>query len=386
MNNKCEKKLKIAMIGQKRIPSREGGVEIVVENIATRMVKTGHIVHAYNRKGKHVLNSEVECTGKNITNHKGVTLIPVFTIDKKGLAALSSSIVATIKAVFNKYDIIHFHAEGPSAMLWLPKILGIKTVVTIHGLDWQRNKWGNLASKYIKLGEWMAAKYADEVIVLSKNIQKYFKDVYDRNTKFIPNGIEKNDLIEIDEIDKLWGIKKNEYILYLGRIVPEKGLTYLIDAYKKIKTAKKLVIAGGASDTNTFFEEIKEMCQNDDRIIFTGFVEGKVLSELYSNAYIYVLPSDVEGMPISLLEAMSFGNCCVVSDISECVEVVEDKAIIFEKGNVLDLKIKLEHLIKNKSIVEKYKEQSSLFICKKYKWDDVVDKTLCVYKEVVEKG
>ena len=173
---------------------------------------------------------------------------------------------------------------------------------------------------------------------------------------------------------------KDSYILFLGRLVPEKGIRYLIEAFKKVNTEKKLVIAGGSSDTNTFMQELKESAKEDSRIIFTDFVQGQVLEELYSNAYVYTLPSDLEGMPLSLLEAMSYGNCCLCSDIEECASVVEDKAITFKKSSVTDLKEKLKLLLEHGEIVEKYKSVACSFILEKYGWDDVVEKTLEVYK------
>ncbi len=380
MKNVKKEKLKIAMIGHKRVPSREGGVEIVVEELSKRLVKHGHEVHVYNRKGNHVSGKQHDITKEELKEYEGVKIKQVITIEKRGLAALTSSFFATISALFGRYDVIHFHAEGPSAMLWIPHIFGIRTVVTIHGLDWQRAKWGLFATNYLKFGEWIAVKYADEVIVLSKNVQKYFLEKYNRDTTFIPNGIERPEIKETNIIEEKWNLKKDEYILFLGRIVPEKGLSYLVDAFKNVNTDKKLVIAGGSSDTEKFMNEIKEKTSNDNRFIFTGFVQGEILEELYSNAYSYVLPSDLEGMPISLLEAMSYGNCCVVSDIPECTEVVEKKAVIFRKGDKNDLSEKLQWLCDNEQVVKKYKNESSDFICNKYNWDDVVAKSLMLYQ------
>jgi glycosyltransferase involved in cell wall biosynthesis len=164
-------------------------------------------------------------------------------------------------------------------------------------------------------------------------------------------------------------------------LVPEKGLGYLITAFQNVKTDKKLVIAGGSSDTDEFMNQLQEMAKEDDRILFTGFVQGQMLEELYSNAYIYTLPSDLEGMPLSLLEAMSYGNCCLTSDISECAEVVEDKAVTFPKGNVVGLKNQLQRLCDDSVLVQQYQEKASDFICKKYSWDDVVEQTLQLYRE-----
>lgn len=378
MSEKNKENLNIAMLGHKRIPSREGGVEIVVEELSTRMVKLGHQVTCYNRGGHHVSGKEFDAT--KLKQFKGINLKNTPTLNLKGLAAMSSSFFAAIFAAFGKYDVVHFHAEGPCAMLWLPKVFRKRCVATVHGLDHQRAKWGKFASTYIMLGEKCAVKFADEIIVLSEGVQKYFRDTYGRETKFIPNGVNKPEIKQADLIKREFGLGKDEYILFLGRIVPEKGLKYLIEAFKDVKTNKKLVIAGGSSDTDVFMNEIKEMAKDDERIIFTGFVQGQLLEELYSNAYIYTLPSDLEGMPLSLLEAMSYGNCCLTSDIAECADVVGDYAVTFEKGNIDGLKVKMQQLCDDATIVAGYKEAAMDYICEKYNWDDVVEQTLLLYK------
>lgn len=368
----------IAMLGQKRIPSNEGGIEVVVEELSTRMVQRGHNVTCYNRRGHHVSGAEFDT--KELSNYKGIRLKTVFTIQGKGLAAMSSSVVASLRAAIGKYDVVHIHAEGPAFMCWLPKLFGKRVIVTIHGLDHQRAKWGRFASAYIMMGEKNAVKFADEIIVLSAGMQNYFMKTYGRKTRFIPNGVKAPIRKEADRIKELWGLEKDNYILYLGRIVPEKGEKYLIEAFKNVKTNKKLVIAGGISDTDEYGQKLREFAKDDDRVIFTGFVQGTIKNELYSNSYIYTLPSDIEGMPLSLLEGMSYGNCCVTSDIPECAEVVEDKAILFKKGSVNDLRNKLQMLCDQPDIVGKYKAQSAQFICEKYDWEDVVTETLDVYK------
>ena len=240
------KKLAIAMFGQKRL-SREGGVEIVVKELCTRMAQQGCQVTCYNRSGHHVSGAEYDDAGK--TGYEDI------------------------------------HAEGPAFFAWLPKMLGKRVVVTVHGIDWQREKWqSGLGSKFIHQGEKNAVKYADEVIVLSKGVQDYFKKTYDRETHFIPNGVNRPQIREAKLITDKFGLKKDSYILFLGRLVPEKGIRYLVEAFKNVKTDKKLVIAGGSSDTDSFMEELKDLAKGDDRILFTGFVQGTMLDELYSNA------------------------------------------------------------------------------------------------------
>lgn len=202
-------------------------------------------------------------------------------------------------------------------------------------------------------------------------MQDYFKETYGRETHFIPNGVNRPQIREASLITDKFGLKKDSYILFLGRLVPEKGIRYLVEAFKNVKTDKKLVIAGGSSDTDSFMEELKELAKGDDRILFTGFVQGAMLDELYSNAYVYTLPSDLEGMPLSLLEAMSYGNCCLVSDIPECAEVVEDKALIFKKSNM--------HLSQN--VVETFIDRIEVFNDERVKIHFTFEDVLAGYAE-----
>ena len=343
------------------------------------MVKLGCHVDVYNRKGNNVQDKKADKEKKKIKEYKGVNIITIPTINKKGVDALIYSILATIRALFGHYDVIHYHAEGSCAMMWLPHMFGIKTVATIHGLDWQRSKWGGFATKYIKFGEKIAAKYADEIIVLSKDVEKYFKETYNRDTNFIPNGVNKPIIRDPNIIKEKYGLSKNSYILFLARIVPEKGLHYLINAYKNINTDKKLVIAGGASHTNEYLSKIKKMVKDDKRIIMTGFVQGKELDELYSNCYLYCLPSDVEGMPLSLLEAMSYGCTCLVSDIKENINVVKEYGFSFKKGNIESLENNLKKILNHNF---ERKNEIANYVLNTYTWKENVYKTLELYKKV----
>ena len=379
--------MRVAMIGHKRIPSREGGVEVVVEELSVRMAALGHRIDAYNRFGHHVSGKKYdqEYGWKGRKFYKGVRVYIVPTFRRSSLNAIVYSFFATIMALFHHYDVIHFHAEGPCAMLWLPHFLKRKIVVTVHGLDWQRAKWGNFASFVIKFGERMAAKYADEVIVLSENVKQYFKETYNRETIYIPNGITRPAPQGQTVIGEKYGLKKDGYFLFLARIVPEKGLHYLIEAFSGLKTDKKLVIAGGSSQAYGYMEQIHRMAAEDERILMTDFVQGQVLEELYANAYAFVLPSDVEGMALTLLEAMSYGDCCLVSDIRENTEVVEDKALTFRRGDVKDLKRQLAWMLEHPDEVRRMGEESVDYICGKYNWDDVTGRTLAVYEKAAGK-
>lgn len=361
--------MKIAMMGHKKVPSREGGVEIVVEELSSRMSERGHDVVIYNRKRR---------PKDKLTEYKGCKLKEVFTVDKKILDAIVYAFFATKQIKKSNADIVHIHAEGSCAFLRsLKKKKNMKKVVTIHGLDWQRGKWSGFGSRFLKWCEKQAVKYADEIIVLSENNVKYFKETYGRDTVYIPNGICEPELRPAELITEKWGLNKDGYVLFLARLVPEKGAHYLVNAWKNLKqrfpTDKKLVIAGGNSHSVGYFDKITELCKGDDSIIMTGFVQGQTLEELYSNAYLYVLPSDIEGMPMSLLEALSYGNKCLVSDIPENTEVIKDKGYTFSKSDETDLSEKLETLIKAELVTHSEKIIP-------FGWDEVTEKTLNIYK------
>ena len=359
--------LKIAMFGHKQIPSRVGGIEVVVQELATRMAALGHQVTCYNRRG-----------GTSDGTLEGVDLKSVPTWNKKGLAAVTSSFFAALRCAFSPADVVHIHGEGPAFMCWIPKLFGKRVVVTIHGLDWQREKWKNsFGAAYIHAGERMAVKFADEIIVLSRYAQAYFQSVWKRTTVWIPNGVNCPALLPVDLIRTRYGLEEDGYFLFLGRLVPEKGIHHLIEAYLKVHTDKKLVIAGCSSDTDSYVEELRSIAAGHPGILFTGFVQGRVLEELCSNAYVFVLPSQVEGMSMSLLEAMSYGNCCVVSDIPECTEVVEDRAVVCP---VEELSGCLQKLCDDPVLVAEYKRNARPYICGKYNWDRVVAETLELYR------
>lgn len=370
--------MRIAMIGHKRYGSREGGVEVVVTELARRMAALGHEVTCYDRSGTDVMTGNA--TEKREHMVDGVRVVPVKTIDKKGLSALSSSYFATKAAIKERPDVIHYHAEGPCVPLPLAKRAGIRTVATIHGLDWKRAKWGKIASTYIKMGEKAATTKADGLIVLSKSAQSYFQDVYCRTATLIPNGIGQKRLTPANLIKQNWGLDKGSYLLYLGRLVPEKRPELLIEAFKRLDTDKRLVIAGGGSDTSDYESSLREAAQCDPRIIFTGFVNGEPLEELYSNCYAYVLPSDVEGMPMSLLEAMAYGRCCVTSDIPECADVLAGNGVNFEKGSAGSLKSALQLLLADNERTAALGAAAKSHVEKTYNWDSVVERTLELYR------
>lgn len=364
---------RIAMIGHKFIPSRDGGVEVVVSNLAPHLAKIGYDVTCYNRTNREF--KQMRKSNPLPRTYEGVHLVWTPTVNRRGLAAMSSSIIATVMASFRRMDLIHFHTEGPCVLCWLPKLLGKKVVVTVHGLDHQRQKWGKFASAYIMLGEKMAARHAHSIIVLSKGVQEYFRERYGRETVMIPNGIDPAQKRPAAEITKRFGLHARDYILFLGRLVPEKGIHYLIEAYRKLPTDKKLVIVGGTSDTDDYVKHLHELAGGNPSVIFTGFQQGLVLEELYSNAYLYVLPSDLEGMPLTLLEAMNYGCCCVTSDIGECADVLNGSGITFPRGNTEALREALQDLCDHPEKAEALRIAAEKTVSSKYTWQEITTQT-----------
>ena len=372
------------MVGHKVVPSRRGGIENVLTNLCPLLIEKGASVTCFNRSSDKVENEYIGMV--NDKKYKGVTLKNAWTVSGKGLSAMVASFTAAILATFSRVDIIHFHAEGPCAAMWIPKMFGKRCVATVHGLDWQREKWGKgFASKYIKFGERVMVKYADEIIVLSESARKYFKDTYNRETVLIHNGIERPEKKEAEKITELYGLSKDSYISIVSRLTAEKGVHYLIDAYNSIKTNKKLVIAGDTSDTDEYVKMLKEKASGNPDIIFTGFISGDVLTEIYSNAYVVTLPSDIEGMSLSLLEALAYGNAVLCSDIPENTLVTENKAMHFKKSDVDDLAEKLQAMCDDEKIVNTLKDGADEFILSKYNWDDVANSTYELYKKVLKK-
>ena len=373
---------RVAMIGHKFIPSRDGGVEVVVSNLAPHLAEIGYDVTCYNRTNKQF--KKLRKNGKLMREYRGVHLVWTPTVDRRGLAAMTSSVIATVMASFRRFDLVHFHTEGPCVLCWLPRLLGKKVVVTVHGLDHMRQKWGIFASAYIMQGEKAAIRHANSIIVLSKGVQTYFLEKYGRDTVLIPNGIDPAEIQPACEITKQFGLVSREYILFLGRLVPEKGIHYLIKAYQKLSTDKKLVIVGGTSDTDDYVRQLYAMAGDTSSIIFTGFQEGIVAEELYSNAYLYVLPSDLEGMPLTLLEAMNYGCCCVTSDISECADVMDGCGVTFPHGNVEALRETLQDLCDHPDKAEANRSEARRVVSSKYTWQEVTAQTDELYRKLLD--
>ncbi|OPX44819.1 capsular glucan synthase [Ruminiclostridium hungatei] len=369
--------MKIAMIGQKGIPSRSGGIEIHVDEISKRLACLGCQVEVYSRRDY----CDVEFEDGN---YLGVKIRYTPYINSKHLDAITHTLTSTVRALLSHCEIFHYHALGPATLAFIPRIFGKKVICTVHGLDWQRGKWGSFASSFLKFGEYATAKFSHRTISVSRNLVGYYKDKYNIETAYIPNGVERPDILRAQLIKEKYGLDTDSYILFLARLVPEKGVHYLIDAFNKIRTDKKLVIAGGSSHSSGYELDIKKSAEENRNIIFTGFVRDQELAELYSNAYFYVLPSDIEGLPISLLEAMSYGNCCLVSDIPENTNVIGTMGYCFRKSDTGDLARKMSMLLADREKVLKVKYLSGTYILNKYNWDRIAVETKNLYKSLLK--
>lgn len=362
--------MKIAMLGHKHMPSRAGGVEVVVDRLSRELVKRGHSVVCFNRSG----------FGPKENNHGGVELVTVPAWGKGGLGAVTASFFAALLAAFRDVQTVHFHGEGPAFFSALPRLAGKRVVVTIHGLDWKREKWqGSFGPRFLQWGERAAVRNAHCMIVLSRQAQTYFRERYSRETVYIPNGVGPLKKEKADKILAL-GLKEGEYGLFLGRLVPEKGVHTLIRAWKKAGTGKKLVIAGPSSDTEAYVKECRQLASDDPDILFPGFVEGTLLAELYSNAWVYVLPSSLEGMPLGLLEAMGYGCCCITSDIPECTEVLSGAGLTVPPGDEEALTQLLRELAREPQRLTAFRAAAQMR-SGGYSWETMTERTLECYRE-----
>jgi glycosyltransferase involved in cell wall biosynthesis len=361
------------MIGSRGIPVTYSGIETSIEEIAPRLVERGHEITVYARNYYSDMPDIF----------KGVTIKKLPSLDTKHFDTFTHACLSTLHSIKEKYDIVHFHTIGPSIFSFMPRLSGIKTVTTVQGLDWQRAKWGKIASLCLKFGEFSSAKFSNKTIAVSRTLKDYYDRKYKKGATYIPNGTVLPQQLKNPEIIAKFGLSNENYILFLARLVPEKGCHYLIKAFNEINTDLKLVIAGGSGHSDKYVQNLKNMSKNNN-IIFTGYVSGHLKKELYSNAYVYVLPSEIEGLPLSLLEAMSYKRCALVSDIRENIEVMNGISLSFANKDYNDLKNKLEYLIKNKELARKYGLAGFKLVKETYSWDTITDEIENIYFDLIK--
>ena len=367
------------MIGQKGIPAVYGGIERHVEELAFDLAKRGHEVIVYARKWY---------TPKTLQNYKGIKIVHTPTIHSKHFDAIAHTFVSTIHALIQKTDVIHYHGVGPSLLTWMPRILSPKTkvVATIHCLDRYHQKWGLFARVMLRLGEWAACRFPHKTISVSKTIYNYCLNEFQKLTSYIPNGVSKAENAGSILIEDKWNLKPEKYVLMVSRLVKHKGAHYLIRAWQIAKQAKpelfkdhKLVIVGGGSFTDTYVRQLEDMARGDNSIVFTGWQSGRTLSELYANTKLFVHPSENEGLPITVLQAMSFARPVLVSDIPEHKEVISDSKFWFNNAEIGSLARKMTELIQDNSLLVDSGYKNKILVEKNYNWNDIATQTLAVY-------
>ncbi|EKD78279.1 MAG: hypothetical protein ACD_41C00378G0010 [uncultured bacterium] len=371
--------MKITFIGQKGIPTQAGGVERHVEELAVRLAKRPNTaVVVYTRPWY---------TSKQKQFYKGVRLVSLPSIYSKHLDAISHTLFAIFHAaLIEKADIIHIHAVGPALLTWVARLLRPKArvIVTFHCIDRQHQKWGSFAKLMLWVGEWSAMKFAHEVITVSRTLQDYAYEVYNRIVQYIPNGASLLPAVAPSIIQQQFGLQKDGYILMVSRLVRHKGVHHLIRAYQGLHTDKPLVIVGDAAFTDEYVREVKALADNNPKIIFTGLQTGKALQELFSNAYCFVLPSESEGLPIVLLEAGSYGKTLIASDIPANREVVDGHGILVPVGRVPALRNALQNVLDNPVLAKNLGDSARALIQANYLWDTIADTTAILYQQQLQ--
>lgn len=363
--------MKIAFIGQKGIPANNGGVEKYVENLAINLATLSQEVLVYNRRG-YLPNQ--------ISEFKGIKIINIPCFKSKNLANITQTFLAIIDVLKRRVDIVHFQGVGPSLLCWLPKLFQpkLKVVATLHSFDYFNDKWGWFAKKMLQLGERLMCRYSDQVIVLSVFMKNYVKTKYNCEGILIPGGANLYTAATQDRLST-WGLSRENYILSVSRIIKLKGLQYLIPAFKNLKTNKKLVITGEGE----YLAPLKKLAAGDDRIIFTGNQGGQTLDQLYANAYLFVQPSEMEGMSISLLEAMAHRTACLISDITANREALADTGFTFMTQNITDLQNQLEKLLNNPEEVKIKALAAYERVRQNFTWVEVAERILKFYQKLL---
>lgn len=361
------------MIGPKGLPvsPESGGIERHVEELATRLVAMGHGVSCYVRP-RYVDGLSGD--------YDGVRLLRAPSIPTRSLDTLTSTLYASVDALFRKADVIHYHGVGPATFSWIPRLFkpSAKVVVTFHSLDRLNAKWGFFARTYLHFGEWAATRFPQATIAVSRSIKKYCREKLGKDVAYIPNGAKPKPYPGSDLLSK-WGLTPGGYILTVARLVRPKGIHHLVEAFDGFEEKMKLVIVGAGDAHSEYAEELRKLSEGNSAIVFTGFQDGKALAQLYANAYVYAHPSEAEGLSVSILEAMAAGRTVLVSDIPENLESIDHSGLTFVNADVDDLRAMLRELLNHPEIVAERGERARNWIRQEYDWDAIAKKTEELY-------
>ncbi len=368
----AQRPLRIAFIVGRGVGSAYSGIERYYEEIGSRLAARGHEVTAYCRS--HF--------SPTVDDYRGVRVRRIPTIRSKHLETLLHTLVSTADVCFRRVDVVQFHALGSSPFAWIPRLAGKRTVVSVRGLDWQRAKWGALARTYLRLCEWTSLNCPNATVVVSRTLQRHYRDRFRRDVRYVPNGVNLIGERGAGEIGR-WGLRPRQYFLYAGRLSPEKGLDVLLAAHRAAATGFPLVIAGGSSYSEDYMAKLRAAAGED--VVFTGFLTGAALEELFSNALAFVLPSAMEGLSVALLEAMAYGLPVVTSDIPENRELVDEcGGFLFPLGDVPALSAVLARLAGDPEAARRAGASIQEEVRRRFDWDRIADETERFYRALVE--
>lgn len=370
--------LRVAFIGQRGVPATFGGIEHHVEEIGARLAARGHHVTVFCRNNY---------AASRHSHHRGMRLCHLPTVSSKHLDAIVHSGISTVQALAGRYDVIHYHALGPGLLAPLPRYLSSSAVVlTVHGLDDERAKWGRVASAVLRTAGWMSARVPDATIVVSRALAAHYAAHHGRTAVHIPNGVEATEALPARDITTRFGLQRGGYLLFVGRLVPEKAPDLLIRAFQRLPGDLTLVIAGGSSFTDEFVKHVRQLASAHPRVLLTGYVYGSLLTELYANAAAFVLPSSLEGLPLTVLEAASFATPVVASDIAPHLEVVGEDAPgsrVFRSGDENDLLAALTRAVADPHGERVGAAELRDRVLRRYSWTAAVDATEALYRQVI---
>lgn len=363
----------VSQVGSRGVPDGRGGVERVLEAIAPRLADRGFATTVY-------------CSWRTQRpkSWRGVGLAYAPSVPSKHLDTFVRSALAIVRECLGRSSVVHIHASGSAPLAFIPRLFGRKVVVTVHGADWQRRKWGRAGRWFLRFGEWAAVRLPDRTVAVSDELRRYLEQTYGRPVTYIPNGVEDRRHRAPARISEL-GLTGGDYLLYLARLVPEKQPHVLIEAFKALRDRQgmRLVIAGPAWHSEDYAAHLRQLAGDDPDIIFTGEVDEDVLEELYSNCAVFVLPSEVEGMSLSLLDAMAFGACTVSSDIPANVAVVGHAGRSFRVGDAGHLASVLEELLADPEQMKALRVAARTRITNEFTWDVVADRWVDLYDELL---
>lgn len=365
--------MKIYFIGQKGIPAKSGGVEKHVEALATNLVQQGQEVFVYTRPNY---------TDRKLTSYQGVKLISRPSWPTKHLDAFSHTLICSLDVLFRQADVIHFQAIGPASLLWLVKLLKPRTkiVFTFHCQDYYHQKWGRLAQRYLRFGEMVGCRLADEVVAVSRGLADYVARKYSRQAKYVPNGVIVPEQIKESSVLAELSLEPKKYILAVSRLVRHKGLHHLIEAFQRLDTDYRLVIVGSSAHTDDYVNQLQTLAASDERIVLAGERTGADLATLFSQAGLFVQPSESEGLSIALLEAMAYGLPTLVSDIPENLEAIAGFGLSFRNRDASDLAAKLTAWLNQPEASYELAKQAQLRVKTEYDWHTIADSTLQIYR------